>query len=46
MLGLERLLALTKADIYLGHNIDTLLPISRVAAASGAPAMFDSMEFH
>jgi glycosyltransferase involved in cell wall biosynthesis len=35
-----------KADVYLGHYIDTLLPVWRVSRQRGAIAMFDSMEFH
>ena len=46
MLGFERLLEKTQADIYFGHNIDTLLPICRVARKRRARVMFDSMEFH
>jgi glycosyltransferase involved in cell wall biosynthesis len=44
--GLERLLRSTKADVFLAHNIDTLLPTFRAARALGATLMFDSMEFH
>lgn len=46
MLGFERRLRQVRADIYLGHNLETLLPVWRVARQVGALAMFDSMEFH
>ena len=44
--GLERVLHEAAADIYLGHNAETLWPIFRVAQRRGALVMFDSMEFH
>ncbi len=46
IIGLERILQMTKANVYIAHNIDTLLPTARVAHNTGALLMFDSMEFH
>jgi FkbM family methyltransferase len=46
VIGLERLLEDARADVYVAHGIETLLPICRVALRSGALAVFDSMEFH
>ncbi len=45
-IGLECMLRATAADIYLAHNIETLLPAFRAAQSQGALVMFDSMEFH
>jgi hypothetical protein len=44
--GLEKLLREIAADIYLAHNIETLLPAFHAAQRQGALVMFDSMEFH
>lgn len=44
--GLERVLHRAEADVYLAHNIETLLPAARAARRRGAALMFDSMEFH
>jgi glycosyltransferase involved in cell wall biosynthesis len=44
--GLENLLREIAADIYLAHNIETLLPAFHAAQRRGALVMFDSMEFH
>ena len=44
--GLEKVLADAAADVYLAHNIETLLPAYFVAQRRGARVMFDSMEFH
>ncbi|MEN9574429.1 MAG: hypothetical protein RL514_2284 [Verrucomicrobiota bacterium] len=44
--GLERALSRAAADVYLAHNIETLLPAARAAQRRGALLMFDSMEFH
>lgn len=44
--GLERVLSRAAADVYLAHNIETLLPAARAAQQHGALLMFDSMEFH
>jgi glycosyltransferase involved in cell wall biosynthesis len=46
LLGFERLLGNANADIYMAHNIDTLLPAWKVARRKNALLMFDSMEFH
>jgi glycogen(starch) synthase len=43
---LERALNGIDADVYIGYNIDALLPIFHVAQKSGAAMIFDSMEFH
>jgi glycosyltransferase involved in cell wall biosynthesis len=45
-LGLESMLREVKADVYLGYNIDTLVPISRAAARTGALTIFDCQEFY
>lgn len=45
-LGLKAILEKLPADIYLAHNIETLLPAASAARRSGALLMFDSMEFH
>src|SRR5690242_6758657 len=34
------------ADVYIGHNIDTLLPLTRLAKRRKAALIFDSMEYH
>ncbi len=44
--GLKKALARAAADIYIAHNIDTLLPAAAAASRRGALLMFDSMEFH
>lgn len=46
MYGMERVLERAAADVYLAHNIETLLPAARVARRRRARLMFDSMEFH
>ena len=46
VMGLERLLVATRADIFFAHNIDTLLTAHRAARRLGASVLFDSMEFH
>jgi len=43
---LERLLERLDADVYLGYNIDTLIPIQRVAHKKGALTVFDCQEFY
>jgi glycosyltransferase involved in cell wall biosynthesis len=45
-LKLERMLSETKADVYMGYNIDTLIPIRRAAARNGALTVFDCQEFY
>jgi glycosyltransferase involved in cell wall biosynthesis len=44
--GLERDLFSTNADVYIAHNVETLLPAVRAASRRNAVVMFDSMEFH
>jgi glycogen synthase len=46
VIGMERLLEDARADVYVAHGIETLLPTCRVASRSGALVVFDSMEFH
>jgi glycosyltransferase involved in cell wall biosynthesis len=46
VIGLERILEQAAADVYLGHYIETLLPVCRVSHRRGALLMFDSMEFY
>lgn len=46
VIGMTRALTALKADFYYAHNIDTLLPAARAAAANGAKLAFDSMEYH
>ena len=45
-IGLERKLKEIAADVYIAHNIDTLLPAFCAAKTNSAKVMFDSMEFH
>ena len=45
-IGFEALLRSLKADVYIGHNVETLVPTCRAAAARGGLAMFDCMEFY
>lgn len=45
-IGLEETLVRAAADVYIAHNIDTLLPAGNAARRRGALLMFDSMEFH
>jgi glycosyltransferase involved in cell wall biosynthesis len=35
-----------EADVYIGHNIDTLLPLTSLAQRRKAVLIFDSMEYH
>ena len=46
VIGLERMLLDVRADVYFGHNIDTLAPVCRAAKRRGALVGFDCMEFH
>lgn len=46
VLGLEEILLEVAADIYVAHNLETLLPAWRVARRRRARLVFDSMEFH
>ena len=45
-IGLTARLAAARADIYLGHNSDALIPVCEAAKLHGSPVVFDSMEFH
>ncbi|MEN3368665.1 MAG: hypothetical protein V7609_808 [Verrucomicrobiota bacterium] len=45
-LGFGRFLGRIEADVYLAHNVETLLPALQAAQKYGSLAMFDSMEFH
>lgn len=44
--SLKKALVRAAADVYIAHNIDTLLPAAVAASRRGALLMFDSMEFH
>lgn len=46
VIGLEKKLKKIKADIYLSHNIETLLPCFNAVKKNNAIIIFDSMEFH
>jgi glycogen synthase len=46
LLGFTGLLEEARADVYVTHGIETLLPVCQVAARLGALVIFDSMEFH
>lgn len=46
VIGLESMLDETVADVYLAHNIDTLLPVAHVAEKRGLKLIFDCMEFY
>jgi glycosyltransferase involved in cell wall biosynthesis len=41
-----RFLNRIEADVYVAHNVETLLPVFEAAQKRGGLAMFDSMEFH
>lgn len=45
-LGLTRMLIDARADLYIAHNIETLLPAVRAARRNGAALIFDCMEFY
>ncbi len=45
-LGLTRLLKTIPADVYIAHNIETLLPVMRAAETWGAAVVFDCMEYY
>lgn len=45
-IGFEKFLNRIDADVYIGHNVETLLPVCRAAEKRGSLAMFDSMEFY
>jgi len=44
--ALGGILAKFPADLYVGHNIEALLPILRAAKSRRVPAIFDCMEFY
>lgn len=44
--GLTRVLCDIPSDIYIAHNIETLLPAMRAAERHGAAVVFDCMEFY
>src|SRR5262249_1222855 len=44
-IGLSKLLMEQNADVYVAHNIDTLLPAVLAAKQSNAAVVFDCMEF-
>jgi glycosyltransferase involved in cell wall biosynthesis len=44
--SLEKILGQINADVYVGYNIDTLMPIHRVASKKGALTVFDCQEFY
>ncbi len=44
--GLTRALKEIQADVYIAHNIETLLPAMTAARAHGAAVVFDCMEFY
>lgn len=44
--GLTRALIATPADLYVAHNIETLLPAVRAAEYHNAAIAFDCMEFY
>jgi glycosyltransferase involved in cell wall biosynthesis len=44
--GLTRALLNIPSDIYIAHNIDTLLPAMNAADRHGASVVFDCMEFY
>ena len=45
-IGLTRLLIKKNADVYVAHNIDTLLPAVLAAKQVNAVVVFDCMEFY
>jgi hypothetical protein len=44
--GLTRALLDARADVYIAHNIGTLLPAIMAARAHGSSVVFDCMEFY
>jgi glycosyltransferase involved in cell wall biosynthesis len=44
--GLARSLRRIKADLYIAHNVDTLLPAAIAANANRSKLIFDCMEFY
>lgn len=45
-IGMTRVLMDACADVYMAHNIETLLPAGRAARRHGAALIFDCMEFY
>jgi glycosyltransferase involved in cell wall biosynthesis len=45
-LGLTRMLIDARADLYMAHNIETLMPAARAARRNGAALAFDCMEYY
>ncbi|MFZ5669648.1 MAG: glycosyltransferase [Pseudomonadota bacterium] len=45
-IGLTRLLVEARADLYIAHNIEALLPAVRAARRNGAALIFDCMEYY
>lgn len=46
VVGLTGKLKREKADVYIAHNIETLLPAARAATAAGGKLIFDCMEYY
>lgn len=44
--GLASVLSRIKADLYIAHNVETLLPAAMAASANRAKLIFDCMEFY
>jgi glycosyltransferase involved in cell wall biosynthesis len=44
--GLARVLSRIRADLYIAHNVETLLPAAMAARANRAKLIFDCMEFY
>ena len=45
-IGLTRVLARRRADLYFAHNFETLMPAALAAKRHGAALVFDCMEFY
>ncbi|MDP1737488.1 MAG: glycosyltransferase [Caulobacter sp.] len=45
-IGLTAMLIAARADVYMGHNIETLLPIGLAARRNRAALIFDCMEYY
>ena len=46
MIGIEKKLSSLRADVYVAHDIRTLVPAGRAAKKNGAALVFDCMEFY
>jgi hypothetical protein len=46
VIGFTRYLKRVQGDIYIAHNIETLLPAARAATRNGAKLVFDCMEYY